>query len=173
MRAAAAAIAVLVAATGAAAQDRPHDLSAGYSLLATDGETLHGWYAAAGFRLSGRLGLVADASGHYGTAEDGSDLSVFALMAGPRFTFAAGRTRPFLHLLAGVARTKVSVVPFEGVSVSESSTDFGGAAGGGIDLGFGARWAARLAADYRLVAAEGETVGDPRLSAGIVYRFGN
>jgi hypothetical protein len=61
---------------------------------------------------------------------------------------------------------------FDGVEISEKSTDFGGAAGGGLDLGFGARWAARLAADYRFVSADGETEGDPRVSAGIVYLFG-
>ena len=173
MRAIAGAIALLFAATAAGAQDLGHDLFAGYSMLVTDGETLHGWQAAAGFGLSGRLGLVADASGHYGTAEDGSDLSVFALMAGPRFTFASGRTRPFVHLLAGIARTSASITPIEGVVVSQSSTDFGGAAGGGIDVGFGARWAARIAADYRLVWVDGETADDPRLSAGLVYRFGH
>jgi hypothetical protein len=168
-----AAVALALAAAGASAQDRGHHLFGGYSMLASEGETLHGWQAAAGFRISGRLGLAIDAGGHYGTAGDGSDLSVTSLMAGPRVAFGAGRTRPFLHLLAGAARTEVSVSPFEGVEVSETSTDFGGAAGGGIDIGLGARWAARLAADYRLVAAEDETIGDPRLSAGIVYRFGH
>jgi opacity protein-like surface antigen len=170
MRAIAAAIAALSLATGAAAQD--NDLFAGYSMLVADGETLHGWHAAAGFRLSGRLGLAADASGHYGTAEGGEDLSVLALMAGPRFTFAAGRTRPFVHVLAGVARTRASITPIEGVVVSRSSTDFGAAFGGGLDIGFATRWAARLGADYRVVWTDGDTADDPRFSAGIVYRFG-
>ena len=58
------------------------------------------------------------------------------------------------------------------VEISESSTDFGGAAGGGFDLGFGNRWALRLAADYRVVEVDGETASDPRFSAGVAYRFG-
>ena len=146
------------------------DLFAGYSMLAAD-DTLHGWHAAFGLGLSGRLGLVVDASEHYGDAGDGTDLAVLSLMAGPRFTFAAGRTRPFVHVLAGAVRTRAGIDVFE-VEISEKSTGFGGAAGGGLDLGLGERWAARLAADYRFASVDGETEGDPRLSAGVVYRFG-
>jgi opacity protein-like surface antigen len=146
------------------------DLFAGYSMLASD-PTLHGWHAALGFRLAGRIDLVVDAREHYGDAGDGSDLASLSLMAGPRLTFGGGRLRPFVQLLGGAVRTRAGIEVFE-VEISEKSTDFGGAAGGGLDVGFGARWAARLAADYRLVSADGETEGDPRLSAGVVYRFG-
>ena len=71
-------------------------------------------------------------------------------MAGPRVTFGGGRLRPFVHVIGGVVRSKASISVFD-VEISESSTDFGGAAGGGFDLGFGERWALRLAADYRVV----------------------
>jgi len=163
----AAAVAVLLAVASPAAQ--ASDLFAGYSMLASD-DTLHGWHAALGFGLTGRVGLVVDASGHYGDAEDGSDFSSLSLMAGPRFTFGGGRLRPFVHVLAGAVRTRAGIEVFD-VDISEKSTDFGGAAGGGLDIGLGERWAARLAADYRAASVDGETEGDPRISAGVVYRF--
>ena len=92
-------------------------------------------------------------------------------MAGPRFTFGGGRLRPFVHVIGGVVRSKASISVFD-VEISESITDFGGAAGGGLDIGLGGRWALRLAADYRVVNADDETAGDPRFSAGVAYRFG-
>jgi len=170
LRRLAAAVLVLLAAAAPAAH--ASDLFAGYSMLASD-PTLHGWHAAFGFGLTGRIGLVVDASEHYGDAGDGTDLASLSLMAGPRFTFGGGRLRPFVHVLGGAVRTRAGIGIFE-VEISEKTTDFGGAAGGGLDIGFGARWAARLAADYRIVSADdGESEGDPRFSAGVVYRFGN
>ena len=165
-----AALLVFAAAATASAQERS-DLFAGYSALVSDGDTFHGWHAAAAFGLSGRIALVADASGHGGTSEDGDDVSSLALMAGPRFAFSSGRIRPFLQVIGGVVRTRRGQTIFE-VEIAEKSTDLGGAAGGGVDVGFGERWAARVAADFRVVRADGETSSDPRLSAGIAYRFG-
>jgi len=168
----AAALLVALGPTAASAQDTSTgDVFAGYSMLATDGETKHGWQAALGWGLSGRIGLLLDASGHQGGDAEGTDVSVLSLMAGPRVSFGAGRLRPFVHVLGGVLRSKASVSVFD-VEISESSTDYGGAAGGGFDWAFGDRWAARLAGDYRLVRVDAETVGDPRFSAGVAYRFG-
>jgi hypothetical protein len=59
---------------------------------------------------------------------------------------------------------------------SETHNDFGGAAGGGLDVG-GAKLAVRAQVDYRLapqVQPDGskKTHGDPRFSIGVVLRFG-
>ena len=141
------------------------------SMLASDGETMHGWHASLGKGVSGRIGLLLDVSGHQGSDAEGTDVSGLSLMAGPRVTFGGGRLRPFVHVIGGVVRSKASVSVFD-VQISESSTNFGGAAGGGFDLGFGHRWAFRLAGDYRVVKGDEETARDPRFSAGVVYRFG-
>jgi opacity protein-like surface antigen len=168
--------AALVAAAGtpvASAQDAwKSDVFAGYTMLATDGETLHGWQAALGWDVSGRIGLLLDVSGHEGTDAGGTDVSALSLMAGPRFRLGGGRVRPFVHVIGGLVRSKASIAIGE-VEISESTTDLGGAAGGGVELGFGERWAGRVAADYRVVKVEDETAGDPRLSIGVVYRFGH
>lgn len=157
----------------ASAQDASSksDAFAGYSLLAADGATKHGWHAALGWGFSGRFGVLLDVSGHQGNDVEGSDVSVLSLMAGPRLRFGGGRLRPFVYVLGGVVRTRSGIRVFD-VEISESRTDAGGAAGGGLDLPFGERWAFRLGGDYRVVNQEGETTSEPRFSAGIAYRFG-
>jgi hypothetical protein len=175
------AIVLLAGSSAAYAQDASRaDVFAGYSMLASencadcppssDRGTLHGGHVALGWGLSGRLGLLLDASGHQGTSGTGTDIFVGSLMAGPRATLGDGRLRPFVHVIGGIVRSKASVGVFE-VEISETSTDFGGAAGGGLDWAFGERWAARLAGDYRVVKVEGETASDPRFSVGVVHRF--
>lgn len=168
----AAALLLSVGPTAASAQDASKaDLFAGYSLLAAEGDSMHGWHAALGWGLSGRIGLLLDVSGHQGSDVEGTDVGVLSLMAGPRVTLGGGRVRPFLHVIGGVVRSKASVSVFD-VEISESTTDFGGAAGGGVDLGFGDRWALRLAGDYRVVKVDEETASDPRFSVGVAYSFG-
>jgi Outer membrane protein beta-barrel domain len=166
--------AALLAAAGSAtaqAQDASRgDAFAAYSMLASD-ENMHGWHAALGWGVSGRVGVLLDASGHRGTDAEGTDVRTFALMAGPRAAFGAGRVRPFVHAIVGIVRSTASVSVFD-IEISESSTDWGGAAGLGFDLPFGDRWGVRLVGDYRAVKVEGETVGDPRVSGGVAYRFG-
>lgn len=169
--------AALLVASGplaASAQDASKgDIFAGYSMLVSDGETMHGGHAALGWGVWGpSVGLLLDVSGHQGGDAEGTDVSALSLMVGPRVTFGGGRVRAFVHVIGGIVRSKASVSVFD-VEISESATDFGGAAGGGIDLGLGDRWALRLAGDYRLLKLEDETASDPRFSAGVVYRFGS
>jgi len=169
----AAALLMTVGSTAAWAEDASKgDAFAGYTMLASDGETRHGGHAALGWGVSGRIGLLLDVSGHQGRDAEGTDVGLLSLMAGPRLTFGSGgRVRPFVHVIGGVVRSKASVRVFD-VEISESATDFGGAAGGGFDLGFGERWALRIAGDYRVVKVDEEAASDPRFSAGVVYKFG-
>jgi opacity protein-like surface antigen len=167
----AAALLVTVGSTASAKAESKGDAFAGYSMLARDGETMHGGHAALAWGVSGRIGLLLDVSGHQGSDAEGTEVSVLSLMAGPRVTLGGGRLRPFVHVIGGVVRSKASVRVFD-VEISESATDFGGAAGGGFDVGFGDRWALRLAGDYRVVKGEVETATEPRFSAGVAYRFG-
>jgi len=168
----AAALVAVPLATPAAAQDAwKSDAFAGYSMLAADGDAWHGWQVGVGRRMSGRLGFVLDLSGHHGSSDGGEEIDVLSLMAGPRLTLGGGRLRPFVHAVAGVVRTKSGIGIFE-VDITETSSGVGGAAGGGLDVGFGERWAIRLGSDYRIVRRDDQTVSDPRFSAGIVRRFG-
>jgi hypothetical protein len=149
-----------------------NDGFAGYSMLASDGQTMHGGHLSVAWGVWGpSLGIVLDAARHQGNDAGGTEVSLLSVMAGPRATFGGGRLRPFLHVIAGVVRTRASVSIFD-VEISESSTGLGGAAGGGVDVGFGERWAIRLGSDYRMVRHDEQTLSDPRFSAGIVHRFG-
>ena len=170
----AAALLLSVCSSAASAQSHAStgDAFAGYSMVVSDGEAMHGWHAALGWGKWGPgLGLLLDASGHQGSDAEGTDASLLSLMAGPRVTFGHRRLRPFVHVIGGVVRSKASVSVFD-VEISESSTDLGGAAGGGFDLGFGNRWGLRLAADYRGVKIGDGTTREPRFSAGVAYKFG-
>ena len=169
MKAAVTALLFLLGSPAGAQDATGPDAFAGYSVLLGDGAR-HGWHAALGWPLGGRLSLAVDLAGHGGSDDEGTDVDTLALMAGPRFRLGGGRVRPFVHVLAGLVRTRRGVDVFE-VDIGETSNDLGGAAGGGVDLGFGERWAVRGAADYRASRSGGETIGDPRVSVGVVYRF--
>ena len=161
----------VLAAVPLSAQDARHgDLFAGYSMLRSDGETVHGFEASLGWQAWGSLGLVADVSRHAKTVS-GTDVVTEAYLAGPRLVFGKGSLRPSVHALAGIARSGGSIKVFD-VSISERATDPAAALGGALDLGADRRFSARIKADYLLVKGDSETTGDPRLSAGVVFRFG-
>lgn len=126
------------------------------------------------YRLSGLLAAVLDLDWHTHGVE-GVDHTTSGVFGGLRATFAHGAARPFVHALAGAVRDEDSIQVFE-ASISESHAGFGGAAGGGVDVG-GAKLALRAQADYRLAPKaqpDGSTTthGDPRFSVGVVFRFG-
>lgn len=170
---AAALLLTLVATSVPARAAAAGDVFAGYSVLTGgDSGTRHGGQATLGWAGARRVGIVVDVSGHRGSDEEsGDDVSTLAVMAGPRLRFGGGRLRPFAYVIGGVVRSKAGVTVFD-VDITESSTDFGGAGGAGFDLGFGERWALRVSGDYRVVEIDGGTARDPRLSAGVAYRFG-
>jgi hypothetical protein len=164
-----AALSLLVAGPASAQDARKGDLFGGYSMLRSDGETVHGFEASLGYQAWGSLGLVADVSRHSKTIS-GADFVTEAYLAGPRLVFGKGSLRPSVHALAGIARSGGSIKVFD-VSISERATDMAAALGGAVDLGADRRFSARLKADYLLVKGESETTHDPRFSAGVVYRF--
>jgi hypothetical protein len=166
---------VLCLASAAGAQDRPRaDLFAGYSLVRSDGASLHGGEATFAYPLSRLLAVVLDVDSH-SRAAAGVDHTTSGLFGGVRAGFHAGGARPFLHVLAGGVRDEDSIAVFS-QTISERHTSLGGAAGGGLDFG-GGRFGARVQADYRVsrrTASDGTKVthGDPRFSVGVVFRMG-
>jgi hypothetical protein len=157
----------LLAGSPAIAQDaRRGDLFGAYAMLRSDGETMHGFEVSVGWQAWGSLGLVADASRH---SKD--DFVTEAYLAGPRLVFGSGSLRPSVYALAGIARSGATLKIFD-VTISERSTDLAAALGGALDLGAERKLSLRVKADYLLVKGDSETAGDPRFSAGLVYRFG-
>jgi opacity protein-like surface antigen len=161
--------AVLCSALPVRGQDAPRaELFAGYSFVRSDSRSLNGWNASLAVGVAGSLSLVADASGHYGSAGR-RDLS---LMAGPGLAFLrGGPVVVFVHALAGLHRESVNIQVFD-VSISENDNRFGLLLGGGVDMRAGGKWAVRLQGDYEWSRAQGTSVTGTRLSAGVVYRLG-
>ncbi len=161
--------AVLCSGLPLQAQDAPRaELFAGYSFVHSDQRNLNGWNASLALGVAGSLSLVADASGHYGSAGHRQ----LDLMAGPGFAFLrGGPVVVFLHALAGLHRESVNIQVFD-VSISENDNRFGLQLGGGVDIRAGGKWAVRLQGDYQWSRAQGASVTGERLSAGLVYRLG-
>jgi len=166
---------------------------AGYSYLRTTGAyvqhaSLNGWNV----ELSANVrswGVVADFSGHYGgnvnyfipIGEDGRGLT---FLFGPQYSFRkVPRVTPFVHaLFGGVQAEQLAVVPAAGGACPApgcssfprfNETDFAMAFGGGID--FKVRdhvWIRAIQVDYVRQNFSSATMNSPRISAGIVYRFG-
>jgi opacity protein-like surface antigen len=162
-------VAAMFATPGLAADAPRADVSAGYSYLDSEIGGFNGWQASLGWNLWGRLGLVADVSGHY-RSEQGVDLDDLAFMGGLRFALHGRSVTPFAYGLAGGVRASGSVSVFE-VTISESSTELAWAVGGGLDLRLSERWALRAQADYLRIEAE-PAEGNPRAGVGVVYRIG-
>lgn len=169
----------VLARPAGAADGLPADVFAGYSFARIADVRRHGGGIASSFPLFGPVSGFVDASLHFGSSEsvDRTDLT---LMAGPgvRFGRAGGRVF-FLRALAGLVRDRASVSVLD-VDISESDSRFGLMAGGGVDLPFASRWAARVEGDYvwNDLAAEGLDGADVsgsgfRASAGVVFRFGS
>ena len=106
------AAALVAAATLAAAAPRATasaptpDVYGGYSYTHAGEASLNGWALAGSYPLQGRLRLVLDLTGHYGSFA-GSDLSQTALLAGVRNVWTRKGLSPFVEGLMGLARTSV------------------------------------------------------------------
>jgi hypothetical protein len=142
----------------------------GYAFARDDDRNMHGWNGALTLYVLKWLGVSADVSGQY-VAVGPTDRARFAVLAGPRVSPWRGRFTPFGYALAGAFHTR-SRLEFLSVSVSEGETDAGAALGGGVDVRVSGRWAAEVKADAALIRPRGRTESNPRLSAGLVLRFG-
>jgi hypothetical protein len=122
------------------------------------------------------LSVKADLSGHFGDVlpnlpqlqiEQGRTM----FLAGPQITFRKNeRFQPFAHFLVGAVRLKV-----ESPTARQTDTGFAMAFGGGVDvkIPLGKKVAVRLfQADYVRTNFVGGTLGNLRVSTGIVLRFG-
>jgi hypothetical protein len=188
------AITIAVLNQAAFCQDFPNpkvEIFGGYS-FARQGDTniAKGWNGAVAGNFNKWFGIASDVSGHY-YSEDvlvvqglssvsvAADAKLHSFLAGPRFTARQGRLASFGHVLFGGAHTRVTGSATTGtstISVSDSSTGFSFAAGGGVDIGISDSMAIRaIQADFRQFrfdfSGTKDTSNGVRLSAGIVFRI--
>ncbi|HYM75445.1 MAG TPA: hypothetical protein VE377_05645 [Candidatus Dormibacteraeota bacterium] len=155
----------------------------GYSYYSTnvspiDRANTNGWNTSLEGKVFPLLGIVADFSGHYGSANfpfacgggppiclppPRSDLSEHDVLFGPRFSVQVGKYRPFAEAMFGVGHVNANA--------AGSDTSFATALGGGLDYRLVKLIAWRVEADYVQTRFFGTHQNNLRLSTGLAIHF--
>ncbi len=164
----------------------------GYSYLSADlvsgsRTSLNGWNGSVEGKVLPFIGLVADFSGHYGSlsvvsngfcplplgglpgaciATASASASEHNFLFGPRASFPIGKFRHFVHALIGAGHISESAS-----GLSNSSTSFADALGGGIDYHLIPLISWRIQADALQTRFFSGTQNNVRISTGIVVHF--
>ena len=174
------------------------ELFGGYSHLSLSGtpsnigSSSNGWAGGAYLHLLGPWGVEADYSNHYGvspqlsTSGNAYYVPGFTELYGPRFTLALPRIHPYVHALFGTVHGKavfpvpvntIQVIPPPpGIPYTYTGTEnaFGMAFGGGLNVKATQHiWVRLVQVDYLRAQFTNNSQNDTRISAGLVFRFGN
>jgi opacity protein-like surface antigen len=110
------------------------------------------------------------------------DIQTISAVGGPRFHLAAGRARPFVHVMAGATRSLRKIEFF-----AHTSTNFTIQPGAGVDLDMTDRMALHIQGDYRrvffgvpdqtksgasLVSKDGADYQDVVFAFGVAFKLG-
>jgi len=156
------------------------ELYGGYSHLSLNsapsnmGSSSNGWEGEAYLHLLGPWGVEADYSNHYGVNPalqlGGNRYYVprFTELYGPRFTLALPRIHPYVHALVGTVNGTAQTLTGR---VSENALGMG--FGGGLNVrGTRHIWLRLVQVDYIRAQFTNNTQNDMRVSAGLIFRFG-
>jgi opacity protein-like surface antigen len=128
-----------------------------------------GWTGEVQYNVNDWIGVVADASGDYGTRVSVSGVtgipsgSSYTFLVGPVLQQSAGKLKPFVHLLFGFNRQNTDLVNAVVNEMYTNSKDdaFAMAFGGGVDYKVGKNVSLRLAQlDYLLTSHDYSTVSN-------------
>ncbi len=150
---------LLLAVSALRAQETPKaELFAGYSYLRAEGLNFNGGSGSIAGNVTPWLGLVFDFGG-----VTRSGATVYTYMAGPKLSYRKDKFTVFAQTLFGGAH----------VTNSGSDNSFAMTAGGGLDVNVHHNIAIRLVqAEYLMTRFASTTQNNARISAGIVFRFG-
>lgn len=167
------------------------ELYGGYSHLQLNGtppnigSSANGWNGGAYLHLLGPFGAEADYSNHYGVSpvfpSNGSTYYVpgFTELYGPRFTLALPKIHPYVHALFGTVHGTAETFSLSpgplpiGTFGEVSQNAFGMAFGGGLNVGATRHvWIRLIQVDYIRAQFTNNSQNDVRVSAGLVFRFG-
>lgn len=156
------------------------ELAGAYSFLRANpansgGLNLNGASESLAYAFSGRFSAAADVGEYrFSGLSAGLTSTMYTYLFGPRIAFRRrSHVNYFVQILAGGGRLNANS---GGISAGENG--FAMAAGGGLDVAFGGRFAVRVVqADYLVtrydsVAGSPATQSHTRISAGVVFRFG-
>jgi hypothetical protein len=166
-------VALLLLPLGAAAQETPKaELFGGYShLVGNVGDSsfnLNGVDGSVTENVNKWFGGTLDISSQFGT-EAKYKVNSQTIAYGPVFSYRKNRKAvPFVHAMLGAVRGSS-----EYLGISQSEYRFGVLAGGGVDVKLNERVFLRvLQVDYLMTRFSGERQDNIRISAGLVFRFG-
>lgn len=170
-------IALLVAAMPlvAMAQDAPAvDASVGYSFFhlgsgvsGVSGSNQNGVSGSAAYNLNNWFGAVADFGGYHSSPFN-VGLTTFTYMFGPRVTYRTdGKVSPFGQFLLGGGHMSASAY-----GTSGAVNAFAYSLGGGADFKVSDNASFRPQVDYVGLRTSGSTLNCVRISAAIVFHFG-
>jgi hypothetical protein len=181
------AVAIFTFTTLATAQIPKGNVFFGSSYLRTDlpSDThgnLNGWNGSLEGKFLHWVGIVADLSGHYGSARfpvacpvppnpcsSSVDFKMYSFVFGPRVSVSVGKITPFAHALFGASHiTGSSSGPDP---IPNSDTSFASAYGGGLDYHLIPLVNWRFQADVLHTRFFSDTQNNVRLSTGIVLHF--
>ena len=173
------ALTIFTFTTLATAQIPKGNVFFGYSYLRADltsntHSNLNGWNGSLEGKFLPWIGIVADLSGHYGSAQfPGTcpvipgpcsltgDAKMYSFVFGPRVSVSVGKITPFAHALFGASH----------ISGVFSDTSFASAYGGGLDYHLVPLVNWRFQADVLHTRFFSDTQNNVRLSTGIVLHF--
>ena len=128
----------------------------------TQGSNLAGWQAAIDYNLSKHVGVVLDFGGQYKSV-DGTTLSLYQYMFGPRFKHRAGRVTVFAHGLVGGDAAHIP---------GSTQGAFAAGVGGGLDVNVGSLVAIRVfQVDWIHDHTRDVWTRNLRGAVGVVFRF--
>ena len=160
---------VLACSTPAFAQSTSLiDATGGYAFLRDQRieQNLQGWFAGATLHVTSWLGVTGEVDGTYASQPlfgTNLDLSIRAIMAGPRISIRRGaRVAPFAHVLFGSARATAGIL-----GQSDTVADTAVQTGGGVEVRLASRLGLRVGGDYRRVLAD-EPGDQFRFTASVV-----
>jgi hypothetical protein len=131
---------------------------------------LYGWEFSGAYKLVPFLSANLDFGEQYGKL-NGGNVRLKTYLFGPQLSLP-GPVSPFVHAEFGIAHE--SVGSFSGTTLSSpgSDTAFATALGGGLDIKALPFFAVRVVqVDYLRTSLYHRTQNQPRVSAGIVFRF--
>lgn len=125
------------------------------------GANLHGGSLSMAGNVNHWFGVAGDYGLYHFQPSFSGGVNVHTFMVGPRFSYrSSGPVTPFAQVLVG---------GFHGLDTN----GFSMSAGGGLDLRLSNHVALRaFQVEYMLLHAEGDSLNCARVSAGIVFRFG-
>lgn len=136
----------------------------------TQDPNLYGWEFSGAYKMVPFLSANADFGEQYGKLNGGS-VRLKTYLFGPQLSLP-GPVSPFVHAEFGIAHE--SVGSFTGTTLLSpgSDTAFATALGGGLDIKALPFFAVRVVqVDYLRTSLYHRTQNQPRVSAGIVFRF--